>query len=228
MFQLKRLQIQYPDMLIAVEPFELMPAHDLSEVLYVQAQSGFGKTTLLRAIAGLEPCDGEFTGSDLPVHQRQIGFVFQEQLLLAHLNATENVMLGMEFQKIPKDEARARAEKGLNELGLETRLNAPITTLSGGERQRIALLRALLTRPKLLLLDEPFKGLDIESQKTMRLYLGRYLADHAVPVIWVSHETETGKKLVGVKPAFKENSNRGEAQYDRKFIIETELTRSKS
>jgi len=209
MFHLKSLILEYPDLRIAVDPFELVPAHHEQEALYVQAPSGFGKTTLLRAIAGLEACQGEFTNSDKPVHERNIGFVFQDQLLLSHLNAIENVMLGMELHGVSKSDARVQAEAGLKALGLESRLRAPVTTLSGGERQRVALLRALLTRPSLLLLDEPMRGLDADSKKRILEYLRHFLAEHPVPMIWVSHEDETGNRLVGITSG---------AANERKFI----------
>lgn len=213
MFQLKSLQLRYPDLLILVEPFTLKAAKTEKDILYVQAPSGFGKTTLLRAIAGLEPCEGQFTHSDKPVHERNIGFVFQDQLLLSHLNATENVMLGLELRGVSKADARQEAETELKKMGLGARLQASIQTLSGGERQRVAILRALIIRPSLLLLDEPYRGLDAESKDRITEYLRQYWAAHALPVIWVSHENENGIRLVG--------TSKGESSYERIFSLKS-------
>jgi ABC-type nitrate/sulfonate/bicarbonate transport system ATPase subunit len=210
MFETLGFKVKLPDFSLKIPEFKLSPARNQNEALFVHAPSGFGKSTLLRAIAGLEPSQGSFTGSDLPVHQREIGFVFQDQLLLSHLNATQNVMLGLELRGMGKNEAKTLAETELTKIGLGSRLEASIQTLSGGERQRVAFLRALLIRPKLLLLDEPFKGLDGESKNRMNEYLRDALRAHPVAVIWVSHENEKGLCLVGVNP--------GETSNERAFV----------
>ena len=176
------------------------------KVLLVEAPSGFGKTTFLRALAGLEECEGEFGFSDatsrridqLPVHQRGLGIVFQDQLLLSHLNAIENVALGLRLRKVPKKEAETRATQELTSIGLASRMHDPIPRLSGGERQRVALLRSLIIEPSLLILDEPFKGLDQQSAEQIKNYLHAQIKKYGLPVIIISHQEESSDiKLVG-------------------------------
>ncbi len=170
------------------------------ERLWVHAPSGFGKTSFLRAIAGFEACHGEMGyqnegGAEtliqaLPPHRRQFGILFQDQLLLSHLNATDNVMLALKINKIEGARASERVSTGMKDLGLESRMNAPVTQLSGGERQRVALLRSLIFEPKLLILDEPFRGLDVLSHERMNSFLNKFLEDHPIPMIIISHQPE--------------------------------------
>jgi ABC-type sulfate/molybdate transport systems ATPase subunit len=167
------------------------------EWLVISAPSGFGKSSFLRGLTGLDPMAGEILLGDkrldlLPVHERNIGVVFQDQLLFPHLNAWENAVFGLRLRNRADREpkARLRAEEAFRELGLLDRRQAPLSELSGGERQRLALIRALLPEPDLLLLDEPFKGLDSDMILRMKAFIERFLSERPVPVIWITHVNE--------------------------------------
>ena len=155
--------------------------------------SGAGKTTVLRCIAGLERLGGRVAvegevwqdaRSFRPPHLRPIGYVFQEPSLFAHLTVRGNLEYGLR---------RAGAARlGLDEvvafLGLEPLLRRSTTRLSGGERQRVAIGRALLAQPRLLLLDEPLSGLDAEAKAEILPYLERLHQLMRIPVLYVSHD----------------------------------------
>jgi iron(III) transport system ATP-binding protein/sulfate transport system ATP-binding protein/putative spermidine/putrescine transport system ATP-binding protein len=126
--------------------------------------------------------------------------VFQDPALFAHLNALDNALFGLRIRGRVSDADQARAEEAFRQLGLLHRIHAPVDELSGGERQRLALIRAVLFGPVLLLLDEPFKGLDAEHLRSVMDYLQSFLSESPVPVVWVSHLNGTGvpgKRLVG-------------------------------
>ncbi len=175
------------------------------EWLEVSAPSGFGKSTLLRSLMGLTPVEGQLRVSGVevsgqPLHRRRFGVVFQDQALFAHLNALDNALFGLRIRGRVSDGDRARAEDAFRKLGLLHRIRAPVDELSGGERQRVALIRAVLFGPVLLLLDEPFKGLDAEHLRSVMDYLQSFLSESPVPVVWISHLNGTGvpgKRLVG-------------------------------
>ena len=162
--------------------------------------SGSGKTTVLRCIAGLQRMEGRLSvrgqvwqddHSFLPPHRRPVGYVFQEPSLLSHLSVRGNLEFGLK---------RALEERtGLDEvcafLGLEPLLGRSTERLSGGERQRVAIGRALLSQPELLLMDEPLSGLDAEAKSEILPYLERLHQAMAIPILYVSHDAAEVARL---------------------------------
>lgn len=166
--------------------------------------SGVGKTTLLKVIAGLvEPLDLylEFEGQlwstpernikqRVPAHLRNVGFVMQEPALFSHLSVTENIrfadMVGKPKQK--KDDTYF--QQLVSELKLEKLLPQKIQLLSGGQKQRVALARTLYAKPQLLLLDEPFTGLDDASLQELACFLKKLTKSQQLPFLMVSHHKE--------------------------------------
>ena len=149
--------------------------------------SGCGKTTTLRSIAGLErPREGEiavdstivFSAADgvfVPANRRGFGMVFQSYAIWPHMNVFQNVAFPLVAgrRRIPKDEIRARVRRVLDTVALDDVATRDATTLSGGQQQRLALARALVLEPKLLLLDEPLSNLDAKLRERMRFELKR-------------------------------------------------------
>ena len=155
--------------------------------------SGSGKTTLLRCIGGLERLGGRVvvageTWEDgrrfLPPHRRPVGYVFQEPSLLAHLSVRGNLEFGLRRA----GERRLALDEVVAFLGLEPLLGRSTERLSGGERQRVAIGRALLSQPRLLLMDEPLSGLDAEAKAEILPCLERLHQLLEIPVLYVSHD----------------------------------------
>jgi len=170
--------------------FSLAP----SGVTALSGPSGSGKTTLLRCIAGLTRLPGSLHVGDevwqdparfLAPHRRAVGVVFQEASLLAHLSVRGNLTYGA--RRTP-----ARAEVGFDDtvdlLGLAPLLTRSVANLSGGERQRVALGRALLSQPRLLLMDEPLSSLDAGAKAEILPYLDRLHRALAIPALYISHD----------------------------------------
>ena len=169
-----------------------------AETLAIVGSSGSGKSTLLSIMAGLDtPSQGtvHLLGQDLfalsedqraHVRGRHIGFVFQSFQLLAHLNALENVMLPLELAGRPQ--ARALATDMLERVGLVQRLRHFPRLLSGGEQQRVALARAFVTRPPLLLADEPTGSLDPATGERIMNLLLELNAEQGTTLILVTHD----------------------------------------
>ncbi len=136
--------------------------------------SGCGKTTLLRIIAGFEQPDNgtvRLEGNDithLPPGERAIGMVFQNYALFPHLTLFENVAFGLRARSVPATEIRKRVEEALNRVALSGKGLRRVTELSGGEQQRVAVARALVLRPRVLLFDEPLSNLDVALRATTR------------------------------------------------------------
>jgi spermidine/putrescine transport system ATP-binding protein len=158
--------------------------------------SGCGKTTTLRMIAGFEkPTDGKimFYGDDitnLEPHQRQINTVFQRYALFSHLNIFENIAFGLRIKKMPEDQIRKRVQKMLELVNLTGFEQRQINSLSGGQQQRIAIARALVNEPKVLLLDEPLGALDLKLRKDMQLELKSMQKETGITFIYVTHDQE--------------------------------------
>ncbi len=163
------------------------------EVLAVIGPNGAGKSSLLHALAGLVDVTGKahLGGSDLlslPVRERRVGLVFQGQLLFPHLSALDNVAFGLRARGERRTHADAVARDWLDRFGIGDLAGRNPRELSGGQAQRVALARALATEPDVLLLDEPFTGLDVSVQMALRIELGRHLRDFAGVVLLVTHD----------------------------------------
>ena len=165
-----------------------------SGITALSGPSGSGKTTLLRCIAGLTRMTGELTVDGevwqdgrtfRPTHRRPVGVVFQEASLLSHLSVRGNLDYGAR-------RTTAKTEIGFDDtvdlLGLSALLDRAPVHLSGGERQRVALGRALLSRPKLLLMDEPLSSLDAAAKAEILPYLERLHRSLAIPALYISHD----------------------------------------
>lgn len=170
--------------------------------------SGSGKTLTLQAIAGLlTPDKGRIavnkdvlfdseSGINVPARSRGVGYVCQDYALFPHKTVRENVAFGLKplFGKIPEQEAE-RVDALLELFGLTSLAGARPWSLSGGQRQRTALARALATRPRILLLDEPFSALDQPLRVRMREELSRILKTFDIPVIMVTHDTDEAESF---------------------------------
>ena len=155
------------------------------ESIAITGASGSGKSTLLHVLGGLEtPDHGSIT---LDGHQKEIGFVFQFHYLLPDLSAIENVALPLLIARWKKRRAFERAMEVLGETGLSDRGNHPISHLSGGEQQRVAVARALITEPKLLLADEPTGNLDEAISEQIGRTLVDYAREHSAITIIATH-----------------------------------------
>jgi len=155
------------------------------ESIAITGASGSGKSTLLHLLGGLEtPDHGSIT---LDGHRKQIGFVFQFHYLLPDLSAVENVALPLLIARWNKRRAFERAQELLRETGLGDRAEHPIAHLSGGEQQRVAVARALITEPKLLLADEPTGNLDEAISEQIGRTLVDYAHEHSAITIIATH-----------------------------------------
>ena len=165
--------------------------------------SGCGKSTVLNIIAGLEQNDSSpFTIQldginidNLPPAKRNIGMVFQSGALFNHLTVEDNVAYGLISQGIKKHQARAQAKEYITLFGLEGFEKRMPQTLSGGEKQRVALARTLITKPKLVLLDEPFSALDTDLRHRMAAQLRQWQKELGFTAIMVTHDEEEAKTV---------------------------------
>ena len=195
------LRLNYPG-------FELRVQHEavLDGITALFGPSGSGKSTLLRCIAGLEPgvtgrlrLDGEvWLGTPghrpLPANERGVGYVFQDARLFPHLSALGNLRYADSRSKHISDSS-ILLDDVVQALDLAALLERRPTTLSGGERQRVAIGRALLTRPRLLLLDEPMSALDAARKAEILPYLERLPATFGVPALYVTHDIDEVARL---------------------------------
>lgn len=189
---LARFDLQFPTFHLNVDMDVPM-----SGITAIFGPSGSGKTTLLRCLAGLERAPqgfmqvGEEVWQDesirhcLPLSTRPIGYVFQEPRLFPHYDVRANLLYG--YKRVPVKERRIAIEQVVEILGIGHLLDRRIHKLSGGEQQRVAIGRALLTSPKLLLLDEPLASLDIQRKQELLPFIHRLHRELAIPVIYVSH-----------------------------------------
>jgi len=168
-------------------------------------ESGAGKSTVLHLVAGLlKPDRGRIvvngtiftdmeSGVFLPSHKRRIGYVFQDALLFPHLNVRQNLLYGRWFTKAPKEGTTLDQVTGL--LGIAHLLDRRPPTLSGGERQRVAIGRALLASPRILLMDEPLAALDIDRKREIIPYIQKLRDELKLPILYVSHAIEEVARL---------------------------------
>ncbi|MFD7715164.1 ABC transporter permease [Streptomyces sp. NPDC059814] len=167
---------------------------DAGTTIAVVGPNGAGKTTLLRALLGLTPRAhaalrlGELDVSALPTHRRGVAWVPQDGALFPHLSALANTAYGLRAQGVPRAEARRRAQEWLDRLGVGQLAARKPSQVSGGQAQRIALARALATRPRLLLLDEPLAALDQTTRAHVRHTLRTHLDGFGGVCLIVTHD----------------------------------------
>ncbi len=195
-----RLSVTYPGFSLAVDLS--LPGRGVTALF---GHSGSGKTTCLRCIAGLEtPTQGFIRINDevwqdsdkgvfVPAYQRALGYVFQEASLFPHLSVRGNLEFGL--RRIPRHQRHVQLEHATHLLGIDHLLERRPDKLSGGERQRVGIARALLTSPRLLLLDEPLAALDARRKAEILPYLERLHDELEIPVLYVSHSQDEVARL---------------------------------
>lgn len=158
--------------------------------------SGSGKTTLLRILGGfLEASEGKVFFDDVditktPAYKREINTVFQKYALFPHMDVYENIAFGLKIKKHDKNLIPVKVEKMLQLVGLSGFEKREINTLSGGQQQRIAIARALINEPKVLLLDEPLGALDLRLRKEMQIELKKIQKEVGITFVYVTHDQE--------------------------------------
>jgi putative ABC transport system ATP-binding protein len=174
------------------------------EILSIMGPSGSGKSTCMNMIGCLDrPTEGSviIDGKNTAImnenelaafRNKTVGFVFRQYFLLPNLNVLENVMLPLRYQKIPLEQRRERAEEALVRMGLSDRLTHRPNELSGGQRQRVAIARATVTKPALILADEPTGALDSETGHSV-LDLFQEINSTGTTIVIVTHDLEIGQ-----------------------------------
>jgi putative spermidine/putrescine transport system ATP-binding protein/spermidine/putrescine transport system ATP-binding protein len=190
--ELHRITRRFSSAVVAVDNIDLtVPAGAFVTLL---GPSGCGKTTTLRMIAGLEtPDEGDVMikgnrMNEVPIHRRNLGMVFQNYALFPHKTIYDNVAFGLKYRNVGKDEIQRRVKQALDIVrlpGVEERFPAQ---LSGGQQQRIALARALVIEPDVLLLDEPLSALDANLREEMRVELKNIQRRIGVATVFVTHD----------------------------------------
>lgn len=166
------------------------------ELFFLLGASGCGKTTLLRCIAGLEtPTGGSIFFGDrdvtkMPPHKREAAMVFQSYALWPHLTVGQNIAFGLEERRVPRPEIKRRVEEALEMVQLPGYGDRSIDQMSGGQQQRVSLARALVVKPKCLLLDEPLSNLDAQLRVEMRREIRRIVKENGLTGIYVTHDQE--------------------------------------
>ena len=171
------------------------------EFITLLGPSGSGKTTVLRMIAGFEDPDAgsiKLNGEDithLPPFDRDVNTVFQDYALFPHMSVQENVEYGLRTRKVPKAERAKQALEAIASVKLEETVNRLPHQLSGGQRQRIALARALVLRPRVLLLDEPHGAPDRQLREEMQVELKKIQRDAGITFVFVTHDQEEAMRM---------------------------------
>lgn len=169
---------------------------DAGKLVTLLGPSGCGKTTTLRMIAGLEMATsgriliGDQDVTRLPATDRDVSMVFQSYALFPHMSVLENVMYGLTFSGFAKEEARTRALRGLELVGLSGFDARLPSELSGGQQQRVAVARALVLEPQVLLFDEPLSNLDAKLRRQVREDIRAIQQDLGLTVVYVTHDQE--------------------------------------
>ena len=179
---------------VILENFDFKVKKD--EFLTILGPSGCGKTTILRLIGGFEePDEGQilFNGEDITnkeAYERQINTVFQKYALFPHMNVFDNIAFGLKIKKMDKKVIKEKVSEVLKLVNLAGFENREIESLSGGQQQRIAIARALVNEPDVLLLDEPLGALDLKLRQAMQIELKRIQKSVGITFIYVTHDQE--------------------------------------
>ena len=180
------------DKVVAVEKMDL--EIEEGSLVTLLGPSGCGKTTLLRIVAGLEePTEGQIfikgkRVNDVPIYRRNLGMIFQNYALFPHKTIFDNVAFGLKYRNVPKAQIRQKVEKALEMVRLPGVGNRFPSQLSGGQQQRIAMARAIVIEPDVLLMDEPLSALDENLREEMRVEVGNLQQLIGVTTIFVTHD----------------------------------------
>ena len=191
--ELKNISKSFGDNVI-LENFDFKVKKD--EFLTILGPSGCGKTTILRLIGGFEePDEGQilFNGEDITnkeAYERRINTVFQKYALFPHMNVFDNIAFGLKIKKMDKKVIKEKVSEVLKLVNLSGFENREIESLSGGQQQRIAIARALVNEPDVLLLDEPLGALDLKLRQAMQIELKRIQKSVCIIFIYVTHDQE--------------------------------------
>lgn len=191
MIELKNIRKNYEGFALKDISFKI----EDGEFVSILGESGSGKSTLLNLIAGVdEVYSGEIRiDGETPkkiIKDGDISMVFQDDLLLPHLNVWENIAFGLKIKKIGKDEIDKRVKEVLKEMDLIGKEKRYSNELSGGERQRVSIARAIVTKPKLLLMDEPFSALDYNLRNRMQDIVKTLHKKMQITIVFVTHDRE--------------------------------------
>ena len=167
---------------------------EANEIVAILGPSGCGKSTLLRCIVGLEELDHGALRFASNRGAEGVGYLFQQPILYPHLNVASNIALGFKT-KVSKKERRTTIARELESVELGGFESRRVESLSGGEAQRIALLRAMLGQPEVLLLDEPFSALDLETRRSITAQTRRWLKQRKTAAIHVTHDPEEAELM---------------------------------
>lgn len=191
--ELKNITKSFGDNVI-LKDFDFKVKKD--EFLTILGPSGCGKTTILRLIGGFEePDQGQilFNGEDITdkeAYERRINTVFQKYALFPHMNVFDNIAFGLKIKKMDKNTIKKKVKEVLKLVNLKGFENREIESLSGGQQQRIAIARALVNEPEVLLLDEPLGALDLKLRQAMQIELKRIQKSVGITFIYVTHDQE--------------------------------------
>jgi ABC-type Fe3+/spermidine/putrescine transport system ATPase subunit len=210
------------DKVVAVEKMDL----DIEEgsLVTLLGPSGCGKTTILRMIAGLEaPTEGDIyikgqRVNDIPIHKRNLGMIFQNYALFPHKTIFDNVAFGLKYRNVSKNEMKAKVKKALDMVRLPGVENRMPSQLSGGQQQRIAMARAIVIEPDVLLMDEPLSALDENLREEMRREIDNLQQLLGVTTIFVTHDQREAlsmsDKIVVMKDGRKQQEGSPEQVYN--------------
>ena len=192
----------------------------------ILGKSGCGKSTLLKIIAGIEQEDaGQIILNEINItakkpNARNIVYLFQEALLFPHLTVFENIAFGLRIRKEKNEVIKTKVQQLLHQLGIEAQANKMPEQISGGQKQRVAFGRALIINPPLLLLDEPFSNLDVETRSSMQNLYKSIAASYNITSLFVTHDLKESL-IMGDKIAYMENGNL--TVYNNRFDFKNDM-----
>ena len=207
---LKNIRFSYKDKMIFDNYNFVM---NKEEIIAIIGPSGCGKSTLLKIINGLET---EYSGdvllnginvNNIPVNKRDIVLMFQDNLLFPHMTIFENIEFSLKMKKYPKHEIKKMVEEVARDIHLEDKLNKYPKELSGGQQRRVALARAVISKPKLLLLDEPFTGLDKEIKLEIMNLVKIIREKYDTSIVFVTHDLSEAEYLEAKCIEFKKGES---------------------